>query len=184
MSQSHGTTPSVISLGKHPRPDETIVGSSSTVQPGEALVTASVGSNEDLDHLDEDLTRTQQSRDTGYFGQNSEVQWLRSVQRQTEHPGAEPQGQPRGPPGSGRKAVGERSDALHQRRDDAKHNDRQGSMKHITDSTFYLDSESLDINDILVDPLDVPEPDHAERLFNCYMETVHSSFPLVSDPLY
>lgn len=147
-------------------------------------MTASVGSNEDLDHLDEDLTRTQQSRETGYFGQNSEVQWLRSVQRQTENAGAEPSGQPRGPPGSGRKAVGERSSALHKRRDDARHSKTQGSMKHVTDSTFYLDSESLDINDILVNPMDVPEPDHAERLFNCYMGTVHPSFPLVGAPFY
>lgn len=149
---------------------------------GEAHVTASAGSNENLDNLDENLMRDRGSRATGYVGQNSEVQWLRSVQRQSEQTGSDLRDQPYGPPGSSRDAISARSDALHKRRGIAKENSRQGSMKHITDSTFYLDSEDIEF-DIIVDPNEDPEPDVAERLFNCYFETVHPSFPLVRQPM-
>jgi hypothetical protein len=177
-SQAHNVAPSVFSLGKRSR-NGSGEDDQDTLRHGEAHVTASAGSNEDLDHLDEDLTRTRESRETGYVGQNSEVQWLLSVQRQTEHTEKEPRDQPRGPPGSGQQAVGQRADALHIRRHNAKDNDRQGSMTHVTDSTFYLDSHDIDV-DILVDPMDFPDPIHAERLLDCYTETVHSTFPLVS----
>lgn len=180
---SQATNASFTSLGKRDRQHSTNDDDQTTVphdtERGEAYVTASAGSNEDLDNLDEDLMRNSASRATGYVGQNSEIQWLRSVQRQTEHPGAEPRGQPHGPPGSGQHAVNARSDALHERRDNAKEDSREGSMKHITDSSFYLDSEDVHI-DMAVDPMADPEPDIAERLFNCYYETVHPSFPLVS----
>lgn len=149
---------------------------------GEAYVTASVGSNEDLDHLDEDLMRDRESRATGYVGMNSEVQWLRSAQRQTENTGAQPYGQRYGPPGSTRDAANARSDALHDRQSEAKENSRQGSMKYMNDSTFYLDSDDLEM-DIFIDPYEDPDPDVAERLFNCYFETVHPSFSLVSSPI-
>jgi hypothetical protein len=133
-----------------------------------------VGSNEDLDFLDEDLMRDPQARETGYMGQNSEVQWLRSVQRQAERGNTDPQGQPYGPPGASLEAIDERSDALHERRQHA----RPGSMHHITDATFYLDSDDIEI-DIAVDPRETPSPDIAEKLFSCYMDTVHGTFPLM-----
>jgi hypothetical protein len=168
-------------LGKHSRSASTEEDHGKTSPHGEAHVTASVGSNENLAHLDEDLTRNMESRLTGYLGQNSEVKWLKSVQRQTEHPGAEPLDPPYGPPGSGQNAVSARSDALHERRGNASKHSRQGSMKHITDSTFYVDDEDLDF-DMVVDPNVDPEPDVAERLFDCYLETVHPTFPLVRTP--
>jgi hypothetical protein len=146
---------------------------------GEVHVTASVGSNENLDHLDEDLLRSHESRAAGYIGQNSEVRWLSSVQRQTEHTGAEPSKQPYGPPGEGLEAVTARSDALHKRRSNTRADFRQASMPYITESTFYLDHESLNIHSI-VDLYADPEPTVAERLFDCYYQTVHPSFPLVS----
>jgi hypothetical protein len=154
-----------------------------TMKDGEAHVGGATGSNEGLDYLDEDLTYTRESKETGYVGHNSEVRWLHSVQRQTEQTEAEPYAPPYGPPGSGRNAVNARSDALHERRDNAKQSSRQGSMKYITDSSFYLDSSNIDI-DILVDPYEVPDPRVAEKLFDCYFETVHSSFPLVRDNIY
>jgi hypothetical protein len=52
-------------------------------------------------------------------------------------------------------------------------------MRHITENTFYLDSEALETNTI-VDPDADPEPGVAEWLFNCYYQTVHPSYPLVS----
>jgi hypothetical protein len=169
-------------LGKRSRKQSTDENDQETAPHGESHVTASAGSNENLDNLDEDLMRDRGSRATGYVGQNSEVQWLRSVQRQSEQTGAALRDQPYGPPGSSRDAASARSDALRKRRDIAKENFREGSMKHITDSTFYLDSEDIEF-DIVVDPNEDPEPDVAERLFNCYLETVHPSFPLVRRPM-
>ncbi|KAF2267191.1 hypothetical protein CC78DRAFT_577389 [Lojkania enalia] len=49
---------------------------------GESKVTGSVGSNEDLGLLDEDVFRSHESRATGLMGSNSEVQWLRSLKNQ------------------------------------------------------------------------------------------------------
>lgn len=57
-------------------------GSPSEAYSGEAYASGSVGSNEDADHLDEDLFRNHESRATGYFGQNSEIQWLRNLKNQ------------------------------------------------------------------------------------------------------
>jgi hypothetical protein len=139
---------------------------------GEAHVTASVGSNEDLDFLDEDLLRTRESRETGYVGQNSEVQWLRTVQRQAESNESEPFGQTYGPPGTGETAANERSEALHERRRDGE------APRHVTDATFYLDSDNIEL-DIAVNPYELPDPEIAEQLLTCYMNTVHSSFPIV-----
>ncbi|CAN9173970.1 unnamed protein product [Alternaria alternata] len=173
---SHATSAS-LNLGKRSRKPFTSEDEDDEAH-GEAHVTASVGSNEDLDHLDEDLTRDHESRATGYVGLNSEVQWLRSAQRQTEDTGAEPYGQPHGPPGSTRDAASKRSDALHDRRDDIQEHSRQGSMRYMNDTTFYLDSDDIE-TDIFVDPYEDPDPDIAEKLFNCYFETVHPSFPLV-----
>jgi hypothetical protein len=133
-----------------------------------------VGSNEDLDFLDEDLMRDPHARETGYMGQNSEVQWLRSVQRQAERGNTDPRGQRYGPPGASTEAIDERSDALHERRQNA----RPGSMHHITDATFYLDSDDIEI-DIAVDPREMPSPEIAEKFFACYMDTVHGTFPLM-----
>jgi len=168
---------SVRTLGKRPREQPTTrteTGDGDEGNHGEALVTASVGSNEDLDFLDEDLMRTRESRETGYMGQNSEVQWLRSVQRQAERGNSDPQGQRYGPPGASSAAIDERSEALHERRQNA----RPGSMQHITDATFYLDGDDIEV-DIAVDPDEMPGPDIAEKLFDCYMGTVHGTFPLM-----
>jgi hypothetical protein len=133
--------------GKRPRDHSPTRQDENHSDHGEAFVTASVGSNEDLDFLDEDLMRDPHARETGYMGQNSEVQWLRSVQRQAERGNTDPRGQRYGPPGASTEAIDERSDALHERRQNA----RPGSMHHITDATFYLDSDDIEI-DIAVDP--------------------------------
>jgi hypothetical protein len=144
---------------------------------GETHVGGSVGSNEELDSLDEDLTRSADARAAGYFGKNSDVQWLSSVQRQTERMGAELRDQPYGPPGSSSKSVRARSHALHERRKNASAQPAQSSIK---DSTFWLDNEDIDLG--FVNPFEQPEPETAERLFGYYLKTIHSSYPLVSSP--
>lgn len=169
--------PSVRSLGKRARQSSDNSESPGKGPParknGEAHVTASVGSNEDLDFLDEDLMRTRESRETGFVGQNSEVQWLRSVQRQAESNETEKYGLPHGPPGTSDDAVNQRSDALHERRQE-----NHTAVRHVTDATFYLDSDNIEL-DIVVNPYELPDPDIAERLLDCYLSTVHSSFPIL-----
>ncbi|CAN9480850.1 unnamed protein product [Alternaria alternata] len=171
---SSGSLQSVRIRGKRPRDHSPTRQDGNHSDHGEAFVTASVGSNEDLDFLDEDLMRDPHARETGYMGQNSEVQWLRSVQRQAERGNTDPRGQRYGPPGASTEAIDERSDALHERRQNA----RPGSMHHITDATFYLDSDDIEI-DIAVDPREMPSPEIAEKFFACYMDTVHDTFPLM-----
>lgn len=172
LEPSIAMLPSLKSLGKRVR--EGSDRSSPTQKHGEAHVTASVGSNEDLDYLDEDLLRNHESRQTGYVGQNSEVQWLRSVQRQSQNQEGEPFGLPYGPPGASDQDIDERSRALHQRRIEHE----SGPVRHVTDATFYLDNDNLEL-DVVVNPYELPDPEIAEQLLDCYMSTVHSSFPIV-----
>ncbi|KAI8938874.1 hypothetical protein NX059_004733 [Plenodomus lindquistii] len=160
--------------GKRPRSVSAADDGTEGEQHGEAFVTASVGSNEHVDFLGENLMRSREAMETGYIGQNSEIQWLRSVQRQSESGNTDPFGQHYGPPGTSRAAADQRAKALHERRQQA----TPGSMGHVTDTTFYLDSDNIEV-DIAVDPYEMPDPHLAERLFNCYMDTVHDTFPLM-----
>jgi hypothetical protein len=170
-----GTVPvSLSTLGKRSRNEGSLADNSVGDNHGEAHVTASVGSNEDIEFLGEDLLRNRQSRETGYVGQNSEVQWLRTVQLQAERLEKEPVNLPYGPPGASRNAAAKRSDALHERRKAG----NEGSMQHVTDATFYLDSDNIDV-DIAVNPYELPSPETAQQLLDCYMETIHSSFPII-----
>jgi hypothetical protein len=102
------------------------------------------------------------------------VQWLRSVQRQSQSQDAEPYGLPYGPPGTSEHASDERSRALHQRRQEG----GCAPIRHVTDATFYLDSDNIDM-DIVVNPYELPDPEIAEQLLHCYLSTVHSTFPIV-----
>jgi hypothetical protein len=55
-----------------------------------------------------------------------------------------------------------------------------GSILHVSNSTFYLDSDDLKV-DVTVDPYELPPPERAEKLFDCYMQTMHTSFPILPD---
>lgn len=68
----------------------------------------------------------------------------------------------------------ERARALHQRRQEA----GTAPIQHVTDATFYLDSDNLDL-DVVVNSYELPDVELAEKLLDCYMSTIHSSFPVV-----
>lgn len=114
----------------------------------------SLDSEEDLAHIDEDLLRTRTSRETGYVGQGAEVQWLRSLQDQTNntHPGMM----------GGNNAAG-----FHSR-----------PSLGTTDAYFYLDSNSAELQ-VKVDLYELPPMAIAEKLLESYMKTIHRSFPIV-----
>ena len=119
------------------------------------------------------MLRTRESRETGYVGKNSGVQWLRSVQRHAQSNETEPYGLSYGPPGTSEAAFNERSNALHKRRQE-----NHTITRHVTDATFYLDSDNIEL-DVVVNPYELPDPEIAEQLLNCYMDTVHETFPIV-----
>ncbi len=58
---------------------------------------------------------------------------------------------------------------------------RQSSRIRVTDISFYLDSTKV-FTDSFIDPYEFPDIEVAEKLFNCYTNTVHPFFPLVSQP--
>jgi len=142
----------------------------------EADVTRSVGSNDDLGLVDEDLFRSHKSRATGFVGQNSEVQWFRNLKNKIESAErARPTNRlPYGPPGSSSEAAAQRVDASHARQKPS----QPGNIPHVSDSSFYLDGDDLEV-DVVVDPYELPLPEIAEVLFNFYMQTVHTSFPVL-----
>lgn len=130
-----------------------------------------------MEFLHEDLLRSRQSKETGYVGMNSEIQWLRSVQRQTQQTDPDPSDQRYGPPGSSREARESRSQAFDHRRQHAS-SGNSSRVSNITDASFYLDGDDIEL-DIAVDPYEMPDPDIAQKLFECYVNTVHCSFPIL-----
>ena len=113
---------------------------------------------ESVDHLDENLHDNDQSRATGFLGQNSDVQWLRSfilmerAQIDTVTPG----------------------------RMSSAYATNSGQVSTVT---YYLDHESIDIG-FQVDPYGIPALDVAEPLVSLYMEKVHESFPILPRKLF
>ncbi|PSN73969.1 hypothetical protein BS50DRAFT_566888 [Corynespora cassiicola Philippines] len=127
-------------------------------------------SEDDTDLLDENLLRDNTSRATGFVGRNSEVQWLRRLQMQ----GGKPSGS--GDSTTDVESTVKQADTLDTRKIPLK----LANLLNVSDSSFYLDRDDID-TDIQVDPHVLPNPDRAELLFECYMKTVHSSFPVLPD---
>lgn len=111
-----------------------------------------------LDLLDEDLLRDEQARATGFVGKTSEVQWLRSVMLQLERRTNDIATQFAERPGSSAYMI--------------------GSIDQVSSFSFYMDSEPIDL-DFYGDVYELPSPDIAERLLNCYETTLHSSYPIL-----
>jgi hypothetical protein len=144
-------------------------------------VSGSVDFEDDSYRQDENLLRSHTGRATGFVGPNSEVQWLRSLKPPMASTTSErwrgtPHVLPYDSHDSDKNAALNQADALRTRQEASE----AGSIPHVSDSTFYLDSDDLDV-DIMVDPYELPPPETADKLFDCYMRTVHSSFPIVSD---
>ncbi|KAF2729595.1 hypothetical protein EJ04DRAFT_446943, partial [Polyplosphaeria fusca] len=123
-------------------------------------------SYDDADRVDEDLLRNTESKATGFVGHSSAVQWMKHLRHQIhavnnfspdatfdERLRMSPRGSHR--PGS-----------------------RFGSVPFVSDSTFYLDNENISVG-VGVDPSELPPPDTADRLFECYKIAVQDSFPIL-----
>jgi hypothetical protein len=110
-----------------------------------------------LDLLDENLHENERSRATGFVGQTSDVQWLRSflVLERIDGDVTSEGGSPFR----------------------ATHNEQVSAV------TYYLDHESIRIEG-QVDPYDFPAVDVVEQLLSTYMEKVHDSFPILPRKLF
>lgn len=152
--------------------------STTSAEGGEAHVSASVGSNEDLDFVQEDILRTEDAGNMGYVGRNSQVQWLRALETKIEHPEGESSDISYGPPGAGGDAFNQRAKALHGRQ---QHSDNRQSSDNdqFLGYYFYLDKSNIDID--IGDPHVIPSADTADRLFEYYKAVVHSPFPILGD---
>ncbi|CAI6333747.1 unnamed protein product [Periconia digitata] len=129
----------------------------------EADVSSSVASNDNLYYVDEDLFLNRESRATGFIGQNSVLQWFRSLKLDI-----------------GRL---ESTDPTNRTYSDASGQSLGrdtfiGDISRVSSSTFYLDSDEVE-SDSMADPWILPEPEIAEALFHTYLQTVHPSFPLL-----
>jgi hypothetical protein len=121
-------------------------------------------SEEGLTLLDEDLLRSRSSRSTGYVGQGSGVQWLRSLQESNK---SEAHVQQTIPENNKATATPEQSSTQN-----------HGPPTSVTDASFYLDADSPEL-DVNVDPYELPPRETATKLFACYKQCVHTSFPIL-----
>lgn len=146
---------------------------------GEAFVSAEVGSNEDLDNMNEDILQNEQTRATGFLGKNSEIQWLRQIDHETQAASqGGPINEPFGPPGNNIEASKKRAEALETRQDKARTTSLQTS-----NFNFYLDNETVDM-DFVVNPYELPPLEIADRLVRCYMDTIQPSFPILAKKIF
>jgi hypothetical protein len=143
----------------------------------ETHVSASVGSNEDLGFLDEDLLGQQGPSPPGYMGRNSQVQWMRTLHRKLKQSEDEPDDLPYAPPGQRQTAVDKRAHALHQRQD------RSDSKLPLAECYFYLDKEDIDALDNVM-PDAVPPIETAEQLTELYKKAVQSPFRILDDTFF
>ncbi|PZD23065.1 fungal specific transcription factor domain containing protein, partial [Pyrenophora tritici-repentis] len=145
---------------------------------GEAHVSASVGSNGDLDFIQKDLLQNNDADSAvGYLGRNSQVQWLRALKIKVEQPEDEPSGISYGPPGDTGEAFNKRAEALHARQE--KSESRGVHQRSFTSYYFYLDRTNIEID--IDDPHIIPSAQTAERLFEYYKKAVHSPFKILDD---
>ncbi|RMZ71279.1 c6 transcription factor [Pyrenophora seminiperda CCB06] len=111
---------------------------------------------EGLDLLDEDLHSRDEARATGFVGKSSEVQWLRAVAL----------------------AQGERIEGDWPATMPHRQHSYGSGVDQISSYSFWVDSDDVSI-DFYVDAYELPQPELAEHLVQCYMLKVHDSFPIL-----
>jgi hypothetical protein len=139
----------------------------------DAYMSASRDSNEEVDLLDEDQDLLQGPSETGYLGRNSQVQWMRTLQRKLAQAEGKPSHLPHAPPGGGDEAIAKLADAPHLHQ-------QSFSSRPLKDYYFYLDKDPVD-NVKNVHPDIVPSAETAERLFDIYQNAVDTPFRILDD---
>jgi hypothetical protein len=137
----------------------------------EAHVSSSVGSNEDFDFLGEDALWGLGSNETGYMGRNSQIQWMRTLQRKLDQSGGEPSDMPYAAPRHSEGASSKRSDTPYERQK------QSAGAGPLSDYYFYLDNTDINIDSD--DPDVVPPVEIAIKLFESYQVAVHDPFRIL-----
>lgn len=165
------------SVEKRPRPSSDEKDYDATLAFDEAHVSPSVGSHEDLDFLNEDLVERPAPDKTGFLGRNSQVQWMRTLQRKLNVSEGEASNMPYSHPGASEEAIDKRAHAVRQPQECS------APARPIQDLYFYLDNEQLDPLDN-IDPDTMPPVGTAERLYGFYREAVHTPFRILDDQYF
>lgn len=132
-------------------------------EPGEpdSDSNSSRGSLDAIDLVEEDLNRNERTRATGFFGKNSEVAWMQKLESESKHR-------------SGRTL----EEVMQSQQLRAMGRDRASPFVPLTMVSYHLDD--LDIPRLEdVDKYAVPPRRLADRFFNAYMESFHTSFSAV-----
>jgi hypothetical protein len=130
-----------------------------------------MGSLEAIDQVDEDLNRSERTRAAGFFGKNSEVQWMRKLETGVSMKSPSRDG------GSGGALNSLHSDS-HQ--DASFIQKRQLLEKDISTSTMDYHLDNLDIP--LIEPCDpfaVPPRELADRYLHAFLTYVHPTFSAI-----
>ncbi|OJD29884.1 c6 transcription factor [Diplodia corticola] len=142
---------------------------------GEADVSAEVGSEESVDNIGEDFSRSDKARATGFIGKNSEVAWARRLsQAQAEGWTKDVRGRTHGKPGTGEEAQKDRLSVSNIR-----HASQSRPRPPISDFTYHLDTESVLTFDH-VDKDELPPPELGQHLLHLYMDTVQDAVPILT----
>lgn len=134
---------------------------------------SSAGSLKDIDNVNEDLNRDEDSRATGFFGKNSEVSWMQRLDHNVDPEGAAPAAavslSPATPTNSNTSQFLNRNSS----RDVAIH-----IMNYHLDD---LDVPSLNESDFYDDPdiYTIPPRAVADEYFNIYLTYIHPFFPAI-----
>jgi hypothetical protein len=129
-----------------------------------------MGSLEAIDQVDEDLNRSEGTRASGFFGKNSEVQWMRKLENGV--------GMESYPKYEGEGALHPFHPDSHQ--DGSSTQQRQSLEKDISTSMMDYHIDHLEIPMIEpCDPLGVPPRELADRYFNAFLTYVHPTFSAI-----
>lgn len=120
---------------------------------------SSIGSLEAIDRVEEDFNRTDQGRSTGFMGKNSEITWMRQLQKEAKQ--------------RSHGLEGEIQSSSAQSPNEFK----------LPAFNYHLDDLGLDNADP-GDPFEIPPRKQVDQLFEDYMQTVQPFFPIVNRPLF
>ena len=144
-------------------------------QDGASDVSAGIGSNGSLDRIKEDFDSTPLTRATGYIGKNSEVTWMQRLKEQAKV----------GPPDRGWGSLepdGTSQGGSMSRAQDRNKNSPpapEGKEVPIHEATYHCDDLML-LSPDQVEPYELPPKQAADMLFHNYLETVHSTLPIIA----
>ncbi|KAJ8110533.1 hypothetical protein OPT61_g6653 [Boeremia exigua] len=143
---------------------------------GEVGASAEVGSSGEQGVLDEDLMRDEETSVAGFIGKASEIQWMRKLHRVDP---ANTNAEGSWSPLDADEAVDGRLNTHWKRHS----NHATKPLISINKMSFYLDDDVFE-PELLVDPLEMPPFEIAEKLVQAYMQSVQNSFPFLAEKTF